>query len=439
LRNCEFRIDGTIVIKINKTNFSIPPFLNFGVFVQILVKEEHTPLLVAIHFDWSIGMKNIALLGATGSIGISTLEVARTYPEEYKIVALSAGKNTDLLLDQIESFQPAFVAVLNESLAEELTSRLKSKNSPKVFFGVEGFVRLATLEEVDTVVSAMTGAAGLMPTFEAIKAGKNIALANKETMVMAGPLVMAEAQKRGVTILPIDSEHSAILQSLQGHSREDLKRVILTASGGPFRDLSLDEMSGVTAAQALRHPNWQMGPKITIDSATLMNKGLEVIEARWLFDLEMDQIDILIHPQSIVHSMVEYRDGSVISQMGRPDMTIPISYALSYPRHLVNRLPPLDLETIGHLSFKKPDISRFKCLELALKAGKAEGSMPAVLNGANEIAVEAFLNGKIGFLDIPNVIEKTMKAHTQSSVDTIEAVIAADRWARDTAKGQWSS
>ncbi len=381
-------------------------------------------------------MKNIALLGATGSIGVSTLEVARTHPHEYKIVALSAGRNKDLLLKQIEIFRPAAVAVLDESVAAEVCSHLPAHSAPEVFFGVEGFVRLATFEGVDTVVSAITGAAGLVPTFEAIRAGKNVALANKETMVMAGPLVMAEAVKRGATILPIDSEHSAILQSLQGHAREDLKRVILTASGGPFRDLSLDGMRGVTAAQALRHPNWQMGPKITIDSATLMNKGLEVIEARWLFDLEMDQIDILIHPQSIVHSMVEYRDGSVISQMGRPDMTIPISYALSYPRHLVNALPPLDLETIGDLSFKKPDMSRFKCLELALKAGKAGGSMPAVLNGANEIAVEAFLKGKIGFLDIPNVIEKTMNAHTHSSIDTIEAVIAADEWARDTATRQ---
>jgi len=300
-------------------------------------------------------------------------------------------------------------------------------------------VRLATLEGVDTVVSAMTGAAGLVPTYEAIKAGKNIGLANKETMVMAGPLVMAEARKRGVTILPIDSEHSAILQSLQGHLREDLKRVILTASGGPFRDLSVEEMRHVTAAQALKHPNWHMGPKITIDSATMMNKGLEVIEAKWLFDLEIDQIDILIHPQSIVHSMVEYRDGSFIGQMGIPDMTIPISYALSYPRHLGNGLPPLDLEMIGDLSFRKPDMKRFRCLELALRAATTGGSMPAVLNGANEIAVDAFLEGTIGFLEIPDLIEKTMDAHTHSSVETIEAVMSADKWARDTARGQLSS
>jgi len=383
-------------------------------------------------------MKKIALLGATGSIGVSALKVARTHPEEYKIVALSAGRNGDLLLEQIQIFRPAAVALLDESVAARVRSRLPAGNAPKIFSGVDGFVRLATLEGVDTVVSAMTGAAGLVPTYEAIKAGKNIALANKETMVMAGPLVMAEARKRGVSILPIDSEHSAILQSLQGHPRGDLKRVILTASGGPFKDLSLEEMRQVTAVQALKHPNWEMGPKITIDSATLMNKGLEVIEARWLFDLEMDQIDILIHPQSIVHSMVEYCDGAIISQMGIPDMTLPISYALSYPRHLGNDLPPLDLEKIGDLSFRKPDMKRFRCLELALKAATTGGSMPAVLNGANEIAVDAFLRGTIGFLDIPDLIEKTMDAHTHSPVETIEAVLAADRWARDTAKRQLS-
>jgi 1-deoxy-D-xylulose-5-phosphate reductoisomerase len=384
-------------------------------------------------------MKKIALLGATGSIGVSALEVVRAHPEEYKIAALSAGRNGDLLLSQIEAFRPTAVAVLNESVAAEIASRMPAMNAPEVFVGIQGFVRLATLDGVDTVISAMTGAAGLLPTYEAIKAGKHVALANKETMVMAGPLVMAEARRRGVSILPIDSEHSAILQSLRGHLQDDLKRVILTASGGPFRDLSLEEMGHVTAAQALRHPNWQMGPKITIDSATLMNKGLEVIEARWLFDLNMDQIDILIHPQSILHSMVEYRDGSVIGQMGIPDMTIPIAYALSYPRHLSNGLPPLDLAKIGDLSFRKPDLKRFRCLKLALQAATTGGSMPAVLNGANEIAVDAFLKGMIGFLDIPDLIEKTMDAHTHSPVDTIEAVMAADRWARDTARAQLNS
>ena len=383
-------------------------------------------------------MKKISILGSTGSIGVSTLKVAESNPEKYKIVALSAGKNGDLLLNQIETFRPAAVAVMEESLASEVKRSLPAANAPEVFFGVEGFVRLATLEGVDTIVSAMTGAAGLIPTYEAIQAGKNIALANKETMVMAGPLVMAEAKKKGVSILPIDSEHSAILQSLRGHRQEDMKRVILTASGGPFRNLSLDTMRDVTAAQALKHPNWSMGPKITIDSATMMNKGLEVIEAKWLFDLKIDQIDILIHPQSILHSMVEYRDGSIIGQLGIPDMMIPISYALSYPRHIHNSLPPLDLETVGKLSFERPDMKRFKCLSLALKAAKKGGTLPVVLNGANEIAVDAFLNGRIGFLDIPDLIEKTMDAHTHAPVETIEAVMAADRWARDTAKEQLS-
>jgi len=378
-------------------------------------------------------MKRIALLGATGSIGVTALEVMRRYPERFKVVAISAGKNKERLLEQIEAFRPEAVAVLEESTAGDVMSSLPERNRPEVFFGVEGFIRLSTRNDVDTVVSAMTGAAGLIPTYEAIKARKHIALANKETMVMAGQLVMAEAERRGVSILPIDSEHSAILQSLQGHRREDVKRIILTASGGPFRDLSLKEMRHVTASQALKHPNWDMGPKITIDSATLMNKGLEVIEAKWLFDLEMDQIDILIHPQSILHSMVEYKDGSVIGQMGIPDMTVPISYALSFPQHLPTGLPPLNLADMNDLSFRKPDMKRFKCLNLALKSAAKGGTMPAVLNGANEVAVDAFLNEKIGFLDIPEVIETTMDAHRSSPVTSIEDVLAADNWARETA------
>ena len=287
------------------------------------------------------------------------------------------------------------------------------------------------MTEVDIVVSAITGAAGLMPTYEGIRAGKEIALANKETMVMAGPLVLDEAKKQGVSILPIDSEHSAILQSLQGHSKEDVKRIILTASGGPFRNLPHEEMAAVTAAQALKHPNWEMGPKITIDSATMMNKGLEVIEAKWLFDVDIDQIDVLIHPQSIVHSMVEYRDGSIINQMGIPDMMIPIAYALAYPRHIKTGLPSLDLVKAGPLSFERPDLERFKCLALALRAASLGGSMPTVLNGANEIAVDAFLNQKIGFLDIPEVIEKTMDAHEVQPIDRIASVMDADAWARE--------
>ena len=345
--------------------------------------------------------------------------------------ALSAGRNTELLKKQIEIFKPKAVALLNESLATDIRKTLVGKDLPKIFFGTEGFKRLATMKEVDTVVSAITGAAGLMPTYEGIRAGKEIALANKETMVMAGPLILDEAKKQGVSILPIDSEHSAILQSLQGHSKEDVKRIILTASGGPFRNMTRKEMAGVTAAQALKHPNWEMGPKITIDSATMMNKGLEVIEAKWLFDVGMDQIDVLIHPQSIVHSMVEYRDGSIISQMGIPDMMIPIAYALAYPRHIKTGLPFLDLVKAGPLGFERPDLERFKCLALALRAAAVGGSMPTVLNGANEIAVEAFLNQKIGFLDIPEVIEKTMDDHEVQPIDRITSVMDADAWARE--------
>jgi 1-deoxy-D-xylulose-5-phosphate reductoisomerase len=280
----------------------------------------------------------------------------------------------------------------------------------------------------------MTGAAGLLPTFEAVKAGKDIALANKETMVMAGSLVMAEAGRQGTSVTPIDSEHSAVFQSLQGHPREDVRRVVLTASGGPFRDLSYEEMGKVTPAQALKHPNWDMGPKITIDSATMMNKGLEVIEARWLFDLSVDQINILIHPESIIHSMVEYKDGAVIAQLAIPDMTIPISYALSCPYHIGNVLPPLELEQIGKLTFERPDKRRFRCLDLAIEAARLGGSMQAVLNGANEVAVESFLNGKIGFLEIPTLIEKVMGAHDVCPIDSIETVLDADRWARGKAK-----
>jgi 1-deoxy-D-xylulose-5-phosphate reductoisomerase len=287
---------------------------------------------------------------------------------------------------------------------------------------------------VDTVISAMTGAAGLLPTYESIKARKQIALANKETMVMAGPLIMAEAKKQGVSILPIDSEHSAILQSLVGHPRKDLRHVTLTASGGPFRQWPLEEMSRVTPTQAVKHPNWNMGPKISIDSADMMNKGLEVIEAKWLFNLAMDQISILIHPESIVHSMVEYRDGSIIAQLGTPDMMIPISYALSFPRHLGNGLLPLELDRVGKLTFEKPDMKRFRCLALALEAAEIGGSMPAVLNGSNEIAVESFLGRKIGFLDIPLLIEKTMAAHQPFPIDSIETVMEIDSWARDTAR-----
>ncbi len=378
-------------------------------------------------------MKRIAILGSTGSIGCSSLKVIEAHPEVYQVTALAAGKNIDLLAEQIRKFRPLEVAVLGDEQAESLKERLGGGQETRIVSGKEGFIHLATLEEVDTVISAITGAAGLVPTYAAIRAGKNIALANKETMVMAGPLVMEEAKRRGVAVLPVDSEHSAILQCLQGHPRDDVRRVILTASGGPFKDFSHEEMEKVTPEQALKHPNWNMGPKITVDSATLMNKGLELIEAKWLFELDIHQIHILIHPQSVVHSMVEYRDGSIIAQLGIPDMITPISYALSYPRHVDTPLRALDLEEVGTLRFMKPDTRKFRCLELALRAAEIGDSMPAVLNGANEVAVDLFLKGRIGFLQIPSLIERTMDAHRPFVIDSIEKVMEADAWARERA------
>jgi 1-deoxy-D-xylulose-5-phosphate reductoisomerase len=384
-------------------------------------------------------MKRITILGSTGSIGVSALKVIEANPEEYSAVALGAGNNVDLLFEQIMVFQPIVAAVSKDDLAKELRERLRGRSKTEVLSGTGGFSELVELDAADTIISAMSGASGLVPTYEAIRAGKGIALANKETMVMAGAIIMDLARKKNIPILPIDSEHSAIFQSLQGHRREDLKRIILTASGGPFRDLPLEEMKDVTPARALKHPNWNMGRKISIDSATLMNKGLEAIEAKWLFDLSMDQIDILVHPESIVHSMVEYLDGSVIAQMGIPDMITPISYALSYPRHMKTNLPPLRLEEVGRLTFDKPDVERFPCLSLALRAIEAGGSMPVVMNGANEIAVEAFLNKRIGFLQIPALIEKTMDMHKPIQPDGIEAIMEKDAWARRTAEKEVQS
>jgi 1-deoxy-D-xylulose-5-phosphate reductoisomerase len=378
-------------------------------------------------------MKKIIILGSTGSIGLSALRVIEANPEAYRVVALAAGKNINVLLQQIQKHRPIAIAVAEKDTADALKNQLDQTPKPDILIGQEGCSQLATLDEADTVISAISGAAGLMPTYAAILANKHIALANKETMVMAGPLVMDQARHRNVSILPIDSEHSAILQSLQGHPKEDLRRIILTASGGPFKDHTIEKMEPVTPEQALQHPNWDMGKKISIDSATLMNKGLEVIEAKWLFDLEMGQIDIMIHPESIIHSMVEYKDGSVIAQMGIPDMITPIAYALSYPRHLDTQLPPLRLDEVGALHFFKPDMKRFRCLDLALNAVDMGHSMPAVLNGANEMAVDAFLKKQIGFLQIPQLIEDVMAAHHVSPIHSIEDVLEVDHWAREIA------
>jgi 1-deoxy-D-xylulose-5-phosphate reductoisomerase len=377
-------------------------------------------------------MKQISLLGSTGSIGCSTLDVIASHPEEFQITALAAGRNVELLRRQIERFRPRLVAVVNQECAYELRSLIKT-NSTKVLYGDEGYREVATAEGTDLVVSAMVGAAGLIPTLDAIEAGMTIALANKEVLVMAGSVVLRRAEAKGVHVIPVDSEHSAVFQCLQGHRRADVRRIILTASGGPFLHFSQEALLEVTPDQALRHPNWTMGRKITIDSATMMNKGLEVIEASWLFGLPVSAVDVLIHPRSIVHSLVEYLDGSVIAQLGIPDMRIPIAYALTFPRRLARTDPPLDLQTAGPLEFLKPDQERFPGLRLAYAAARAGGTMPAVLNGANERAVEAFIDRSIGFCDICRVVAKVLDLHNSEKDPTLEAILSADRWAREEA------
>lgn len=375
-------------------------------------------------------MKRISLLGSTGSIGCSTLDVIGSYPEEFNVTALAAGRNLGLLKEQIKRFRPRLVAVVDQEHAYELRRLLNTDSATAVFFGPEGYREVAAAAGADLVVSAMVGAAGLIPTLEAIDAGKTVALANKETLVMAGSIVMHKAEAKGVQIIPVDSEHSAIFQCLQGHKQEDVRRIILTASGGPFLHASAEELKEVTPPQALRHPNWTMGRKITIDSATMMNKGLEVIEAGWLFRLPVAAVDVLIHPQSIIHSLVEYRDGSLIAQLGVPDMRIPIAYALAFPYRLPRTDLPLDLLTVGPLEFIKPDLERFPGLQLAYDAAGKGGTMPAVLNGANECAVAAFIEDQIGFCDICLVIEKILDLHNVQQDPTIDAILAADRWAR---------
>jgi len=378
-------------------------------------------------------LKNICLLGSTGYIGTNALNIIRNNPDRYRIIALGGGRNIGLLLNQIKEFEPLFAVVINSHLANELKSKLNNSTNTEILYGTKGYSEIASLPDINIAISAMSGSAGLLPTFSAITAGKDVALANKETLVIAGSLLIEEAKKLGVNIFPIDSEHSAIQQSIQGHSREDLKKIILTGSGGPFKDSPIEKLSTATPKEALKHPTWKMGRKISIDSATMMNKGMEAIEAKWLFNVEMEQIEILLHPQSIIHSMVEYMDGSIIAQLAPTDMRIPISYALSYPRHLKVDLPPLDLLDIKTLSFEKPDKKRFRCLYLALAAGKTGESMPAVLNGANEIGVNAFLEGKIGFLEIPQLIERTMEKHKTFPLNSIEQATKADQWAKSRA------
>jgi 1-deoxy-D-xylulose-5-phosphate reductoisomerase len=375
-------------------------------------------------------IKGLAILGATGSIGCSTLEIVDAYPDRFRVVSLTGNRNLRRLLEQIRRYRPRHVAVGNAADAAWLKAELGSA-APELSYGEEGLIHCATVAGVDLVVSAIVGAAGLVPTMAAINSGKDIALANKETLVAAGPLVMAAVKKQGVRLYPVDSEHSAIFQSLQGQQENSVRRVILTASGGPFRDSSLDELQQVTRKQALAHPNWEMGPKITIDSATMMNKGLEVIEASWLFDLDADRIAVHIHPQSIVHSMVEYLDGSVIAQLGVPDMKGPIAYAMAYPERLELPLPPLDLCQLGQLTFSEPDAERFACLQLAYRALRLGGTAPAVLNAANEVAVEAFLNERISFLMIPQLISSVLDQHRVGELHNLDDALAADRWGRE--------
>ena len=376
-------------------------------------------------------MRKISILGSTGSIGTQTLEVVENL-KDIKVMAITGNSNIRLLEKQTRKFQPELVAVMDEKNAEILKEKLSDMHI-RVISGMDGLVEAATYEGVDTVVTSVVGNVGLKPTFEAIRAGKNIALANKETLVSAGQLVMDLAKKHDIKIYPVDSEHSAIFQSLQGNEGNKIERILLTASGGPFRGKKREELLHVTAADALKHPNWSMGNKITIDSATLMNKGLEVMEAKWLFGVDVDQIEVLVHPQSIVHSAVEYEDGAIVAQLGEPDMRVPIQYALTYPKRVKNPFPRVDFTQRSNLTFDKPDMETFKCLSLAYRALKTGGTLPAVLNGANEVAVARFLKGDIGFLDIPELIEQTMDAYTVKYEYTLEDLLEADAWAKDYA------
>ncbi len=376
--------------------------------------------------------QRIAVLGSTGSIGQNTLSVVREHPEHFDVIGLAAGSNVREMVRQIREFSPRIVSMATPEAAEQVRSEVGEE--VRVVSGEEGALEVAAHPEVSTVISAIVGSRGLRPTLAAIRAGKTIGLANKETLVMAGAIVMREAEKAGVSILPVDSEHSAIFQCLNGERPGDVQRIILTASGGAFRDLSREALESVTREQALTHPKWSMGAKVTIDSATMMNKGLEVIEAHWLFDLPYDRIDVVIHPESIVHSMVEFRDGAVMAQLGTPDMRVPIQYALSYPARLPLTARPLDLVALGALHFRRADFARFPCLKMAYEAGRAGGTMPAVLNAANEVAVERFLAGEISFLAIEEVIERVLSAHDCIANPTLEAIEEADRWAREQAK-----
>jgi 1-deoxy-D-xylulose-5-phosphate reductoisomerase len=377
-------------------------------------------------------MIKIALFGSTGSIGQNTLQVVRDHPDHFRIVCLTAYQNTELLIQQALEFKPEFVGIFNSAKLPLLQSAL-SGNNMRIVAGIDNMTRLAGEIEADMMVNSIVGSAGLLPTISAIRSGKNIGLANKETLVAAGEIVTRLAKENQVQLVPIDSEHSAIFQCLQGEDYANIRKIILTASGGPFRNFSKQQLESVSVEQALKHPNWNMGSKITIDSATLMNKGLEVIEARWLFGVPADRIDVVVHPQSMIHSMVEMIDGSVKAQLGLPDMKLPIQYALSYPGRLPGAFPTISWNQI-QLDFSQPDRKSFRCLDLAYEALRTGGSLPAAMNAANESAVHLFLNKKISFLQISELIEKTMLSHTVIPQPSIDDILQVDLWARDYAQ-----
>jgi len=379
-------------------------------------------------------LKRLSILGSTGSIGVNTLDVVSHSPDHFAVIALAAGKNLKRLIEQITVYKPQLVSVLTETAARELKKLLPRDRRPDIVFGDQGLQTVASLSEADLVVSAIVGAAGLIPTLTAIRHGKDVALANKETLVMAGKLVMQEARRNKAKIIPVDSEHSALFQLLARKGKQQLASVVLTASGGPFLKHTRKKLLQVTRDAALQHPNWKMGQKVTIDSATLMNKGLEVIEAKWLFDIPLDKIKVFIHPQSIVHALVEYRDGSVIAHLSNPDMRGPIAYALNHPKSMNTYLKPLNLLDIGALHFMAPNGKKFPSLQLAYRALEEGETMPAVLNAANEIAVSSFLKKAIRFIDIPRVTEKTMNLFDLKKISSLEDVLTADTWAREKAK-----
>jgi 1-deoxy-D-xylulose-5-phosphate reductoisomerase len=376
-------------------------------------------------------MKRVVLLGSTGSIGTSTIKVAEDLPDQLRLVGLAAGNNVELLLEQVRKHQPEAVSIADPEKAKALRGMLGA--TVEVYCGAEGLMRLATLPSADIVLIAIVGTAGLQPALAAIRAGKDIAIASKEILVMAGEIVMNEAREHGVRVLAVDSEHSAIFQCLDGKPATSVRKLWLTASGGPFRQTPKEEFGQLTVERALKHPSWVMGRKITIDSATLFNKGLEMIEARWLFDIEMARVDVVVHPQSVVHSMVEFVDGSMLAQLSTPDMCLPIQYALTYPERSRSERVHTNLAKLGALTFEEPDLERFPAINLARQAGEIGGTLPAVLNAANEVAVEAFVNRRISFCDISTVVGRTLKAHKPTAHPNLEQILEADHWARSEA------